>query len=193
MYWLLLLLFPIFSGTNGLICKTNAECQNSLPITNSTETSFRDCQIRCEQSQANCQFYTYYQDSQDCLLYINCPTLNYDCSGCATGQPGCPKDICDQTGECLHATIVGAHIEDTYNQCLDICRDNDEFCRYFTHDDMTKDCILYLDCPQFDSNSCSSCKTGQPNCTSQYTCFESGFCVGVSVGHETVDNAQVKI
>jgi len=80
-------------------CFVNGECQESISIGVSEESTPESCLNTCK-STANCEFFTHYQDDNICLLLLDCVNLSdSDCTDCISGDVTCEELVCNEPGK----------------------------------------------------------------------------------------------
>ena len=77
-----------------LKCGIDGECQGKFLAFGIRETE-KGCQDFCA-SFSGCNYYTLHYDTNQCLLFEDCPEVN-NCTTCISGQPGCYVDGGTQT------------------------------------------------------------------------------------------------
>jgi hypothetical protein len=84
---------------------------------------------------------------------------------------------CHVQGQC-NGIVMFYSIEDDYNVCLNLCKENNESCSWITFIEDNQECIQFLDCPIIDPQYNTS-YSGQAECEPEgFVCDELGFCQG---------------
>jgi hypothetical protein len=97
------------------------------------------------------------------------------------------EPMCYMPGQCA-GIVVGFPSTDTYNDCLDVCKNNTN-CKFFTHYLDTAECLEFYDCPSVDT-ACENCFSGQVECLpTGPECDVVGFCNGHLVATDTAETA----
>ncbi|KAL8272799.1 hypothetical protein Esti_003273 [Eimeria stiedai] len=107
------------------------------------------CHYECAQN-SSCKFWTYSENTEDCLLSSNAePTGVYDAGSWSGIKDGCGSEAYSArtvpcavpgvkyTGEALETAKLKDALE-----CQDYCKGND-YCKAFTFDLETKECLLF--------------------------------------------------
>ena len=72
-----------------------------------------------------------------------------------------------------------AHVVTSYNECLNYCK-NDTDCKCFTYYQDNNDCAEFTFCSALDI-SCTTCYSGEPECSEEIRCDIDGLCNGVLI------------
>ena len=83
---------------------------------------------------------------------------------------------CHVQGEAEGLLYIG-HIAPSYNDCLNLCKDDSFFCSCFTYYEELANCIEFSECFSLDS-TCTTCLSGEQDCTEYYQCDIDGLCSG---------------
>jgi hypothetical protein len=95
---------------------------------------------------------------------------------------------CHVPGDCTGMMLFISQ-EDSYNDCLDLCKSNVETCTWITHNSTNMDCIQFLDCPSIDP-TCTTCYSGEVGCRQEgVICDEAGFCQGNFIMADTKNSS----
>jgi len=115
------------------------------------------------QSDPNCQWLTFFPDSNYCALLENCQTLDTKCLNCLSSQRECTQDepVCFVEGLCM-GTIEGITSASTPAECLQLCN-SDLDCQWFTFESKASNCILFKSCPTIDESH-KECISGERRC-----------------------------
>ena len=90
-----------------LQCFLPGECTNGTLLTAQASTNEYECLDLCK-SQPNCTWFTFNPESNACLLYENCDSMDEAlCSVCLSGQMECsaPEPTCWVQGYC-HGQVL---------------------------------------------------------------------------------------
>lgn len=86
---------------------------------------------------------------------------------------------CHVPGECVDADFVDVVAAETYNECLEACKQNDE-CQWLTFFGLTKACARQRDCPHIEL-LCQDCYSAESECGSKRSLdYPSGLSSGVT-------------
>ncbi len=149
------------------------------------------CLEHCQDDPGNdCQYFTYYEDSELCYSFASCEDFSTDTCGdlCYSGRVDCgggekfgnwnkyaiisqsisqennhfSKDlICWESGSC-QGNLVDSFSEEEEGECRERCEEDDD-CLWFVHDWQTDACTLLSACSV--TASCDTCYYGQKQCT----------------------------
>ena len=91
---------------------------------------------------------------------------------------------CYVNGE-VFGTFNNVHSSSSYNECLNYCQ-KESSCTCFTYYEDTKECVEFSNCFSLDE-TCSTCLSGEKECTQVSLCNVNGKCIGEQIGTITVD------
>ena len=142
-------------------CFIPGECIDGTSSGISYESSSADCLTSCQDSQL-CEYFTFYESEQICILYETCPEVSADnCDDCIYGTRGCMNEQCNAPGSCVDQ-LVGVGEAFTRDDCIRLCHDNEE-CMWWTFVVEENLCELFSGCDHFNSE-CEICISGERTC-----------------------------
>ncbi len=129
-----------------------------------TATSIEECRNLC-QAQTDCEYFTWFENDNDCLLFSDCDFNATMCDNCYTGSVNCSVYTCFEAGTCQNGLYLAHdHLRDA-DECLNYCQ-SEPGCKWFSFDPSDGNiCVLTETCPNV-TTSCagSGCVRGQVEC-----------------------------
>ena len=128
--------------------------------------TLEECQLACH-NHGSCQYFTWYELENECLLYSDCNFNSTSCADCYTGTVTCSLYDCFEPGVCIKATLLAHDYFLDPEDCLKYCQSNPE-CKWFSHDPSNNFiCALTSNCPDIGSACINNfCIHGQVECES---------------------------
>ncbi len=147
-------------------CYNLGECHESTVVGASPDITLETCQQDC-QNHASCQYFTWYEQENECLFFSDCNFNSTSCADCYTGTAYCSLYDCFEPGVCINSILLDHDYFTNPNDCLQYCQSNPE-CQYFSHDPNNNNiCALTSDCQNISTACVSSgCVYGQAECKS---------------------------
>lgn len=87
-------------------CWVQGECNGIVDFIDEQPSAI-DCLLLCN-STFGCRWFTYHLPSSECLLYLNCLTIDESCEDCISGERRCINEPTPST-----TTSVGTSIQTT--------------------------------------------------------------------------------
>jgi hypothetical protein len=166
------------------ICFIVGECLgNTVDIHFSS--SAEDCLASCNSTKL-CQWFTFYSITTECLLLLDCSTLDESSVEYISGERRCidsrsstteiasttteitsqqdsirDEPICFIVGDCL-GLVVDVNYSPSAEDCLERCNSTD-LCQWFTFDSQFPVCTLFQNSVLIDP-SCETCVSGERRC-----------------------------
>ncbi|TRY62022.1 hypothetical protein TCAL_17176 [Tigriopus californicus] len=148
----------LVTGQIQLECFVEGACVNSNLVGEQSTTSAGDCADTCNQD-ANCAWFTYYEDFQVCTLLDGCKDRE-PMENTISGMKGC-ETRCSVPGICRGALIS----LDVAPQELDCSKDCflAPNCTWYSFKRDSNLCHLFSTCPTLDLG-CETCISGERDC-----------------------------
>ena len=155
-----------------------------------TASTVEDCKEQCL-NKTTCEYFTWFEDDNECLLFTDCNFNATLCTDCYTGAADCSPYTCFNEGVCINATFIDYDYFTSSNDCLEFCKGNQN-CKWFNFDPQDNNiCVLTSDCPETVTGCVSSgCVYGQVECEPQLATGQK-IMVATGVGDEKLDNVEV--
>ena len=148
------------------ICLEEGACYNpATDIGDGFANDYNECRDLCA-TTTNCNFFTYFSDRNECLLFSDCGSVNSgSCSNCVSGSPTCPDLLCDVPGWCDGNFLSAPSGITSSDECLRACKDypGPQKCAWYIFDTNLNFCTLNSDCTFYDPSIPNSV-TGQREC-----------------------------
>lgn len=140
---LFFILSPLCCSAQSQYCNIPGEWGDGSSIWNlgTNVTSYFQCFSLC-QSDTNCDYFTHYGNSDQCLLFTAVTVIDNACTNCYSGERTCP--LCGVPGFC-QGPEAGLAITDTEDDCLKFCNTESD-CQWYTFIPSTGSCILTRNC-----------------------------------------------
>ncbi len=71
-------------------CWINGKCLGSVYYSGKTQNK-NDCLALCK-SYSECSWFTFYEEDSNCVLYLDCPSIDETCTRCVSGEHSCVMD-----------------------------------------------------------------------------------------------------
>ena len=155
-----LIIFAI--GSDSLTCYEEGQCQGTL-LNAQVKHTYNECLDFC-QNTSECQWFTFFDDTENCILQLDCPFIDKSCQFCHVGQTSCPEREahCQLQIACNGQLVAPLESALDDQKCLESCKENSQ-CRWFTFLTDVKSCSLMSDCDIYD-DTCQNCISGESNC-----------------------------
>lgn len=133
-----------------LICHEEGNCEDGYELGVTFTDTYLECQEQC-QLLPDCNYFTHEETSSICELLANCTEVSPSaCPTCYTGERNCSKYVCSQAGEC-QGVIVGQHLVDYEEECLEKCYENED-CIWYSFQYDIEHCMLTANCVPQESD-----------------------------------------
>ena len=143
-----------------------------------SQADYNSCLEYCK-GDTECNWITFFADSDACVAFDDCSSIEDLCSSCFTGESDCPlyQPICYTPGQCTGGAFLAESQQVSYNDCLDFC-DATPGCNWITHIAGQQVCLAFGSCPSI-TEDCEGCFSGESTCPdSEPICNVQGQCNG---------------
>ncbi len=145
-------------------CNNRGGCSQSPAIGADTAATIDACRWQCGQ-KAGCQYFTWFLQDSQCVLFSDCTFDAGACENCFTGAVDCTSNSPYDVGVCTGGTLLDFDYLNNADDCLLSCKANPQ-CKWFGFNpDNNNMCSLTSDCPAIETSCISAgCVYGTCEC-----------------------------